>query len=209
MATALENAIAVDSPRKVAAFLNERAGDSIAKRAARVKEVETLSSGWTPGSGDLGPRSEPPSTSLLFGHDTGSVSRVAGVSLSERAGPRRSAPSGLLVMAAGAVMLTSAVIGIALFGTKEVRATAVAHWGGVAAFPHVGLANAQATLAPAALVTATSSASAAAAPSSVSGTAKAATPAWNASAPKAKPDCRQPKVFVNGIWKYRPECMDQ
>ena len=207
MARALEDAIGVDSPGQVAEYLRERAGESMAKRAVRVKEVESISSSRLPSSADVGPLSEPASSSLRIptSMDTGSVSRVAGVSMSEPAGPRRPAHPGFAVMAIGAGMLVSAVIIIALFGKKEPPATSAARWSAAAAFPHV---NAQSPPAPVSIVTASASAEASGStPSAIAGKTPVAT--LTGTLPKAKPDCRQPKVFVNGIWKYRPECMDQ
>ncbi len=175
-----------------------------------MKEIEAIDTSVAPSGDALVPFAEPSSGGMPIGGvtDTGSVSRPASVSVAGSVRGKRAQPSGLAVLAIGATMLVTAVTVVAFSSRKDDGALTARTWRGSAMLPRIQARPAQsppdtsAPIASAATPDGTAATSASAAP-------KPAPALLTGPLPHAKPDCRQPKVFVNGIWKYRPECMDQ
>ena len=209
-AVALEESLGAESGRRVAAYVSASAGEAIARRSSRVRQLESLTEADFAGLG-AGPASGT--------HANTSVDRDVKTELS-RPGDRRV----LVVLGAAAVLGVVAALGIVALvkagrddGDDPTSASAA-----VGSPP----APASAVAAPtaAALVTATASAPTGAAPSaSASARADVATlqptaPRTGAAtqrptatapvAPGPKPGCNPPFVLVDGIRKLKPECID-
>jgi eukaryotic-like serine/threonine-protein kinase len=210
LAIAIEDTIGIESPRKVGEFVQACAAEAIAKRAARVKDVESISSA---GSLDemMSAASFTDSASPgLSPHDNSSVTRMSSVSISTVIEPRRSRGR-LFALTAIIAILGAAALGFVFLRKNRESASATQSGapGSVSAPSSAASAAALAGAAPQA-----SSGPRADTPPATASAAHSALPPlahppipWNAGAAK-KPDCTNPKVFVNGIWKFRPECMN-
>jgi serine/threonine protein kinase len=232
LAVAIEDSIGIESPRKVAEFIQASAGDAIAKRAARVKEIESISSGNISVHEIISPEaiaaaaarnSDPIGSSPLSGENS-SLTRMSSVSVSANLGPQRSRARVIaiaaLVSVAGAMLL-----GILFFARRDTNPQNLAAAAPTASptgdAPKQSAAPSEApalSVAPAMpLAIPSESAAASSAPSAAPSAQQpsSATSGLNMPWPKGgppnvtkKPDCTNPKVLVNGIWKFRPECMN-
>lgn len=235
MAVDLEDVLGVDPPRKVGDFVERCVGDQIAKRAARIKEIESISSDPsgaidTPLPGFLAQRASaaaiaaapsstpglvaPPSAPQVI--EGSSMTRLS--SVSNPLGRERKNRKGIWA----ALLLLSIGTGIPILifflrpRTQAVDAAAGDNTTG-AATSDVGSRPTDAPKAtappPAESAKPTSSA---ATDASAAASAKTQRPAANhpppqlppAQPPKPKPNCTPPYVIEDGIRKLKPECVN-
>jgi serine/threonine-protein kinase len=211
MAVALEDALPLASPRAVGEWVELVAGESLARRAARVKEIESISSMAPPAlAGDgIGPPSAPPSPNA--------TSQVSGLSVVQpdvlETPPLRR--RGLLVALIGAV----ATIGVLLL-VFSLRAPAASPEGSkvAPASGGEGTAPAATPVAPEATATPATTASvapveSAAASASVSVAPRKAPVSGgprprSTGKPASPPNCTPPyNVDAQGIRRIKPECL--
>jgi serine/threonine-protein kinase len=214
MAVAVEDSLGIESPRKVSEFLQDCVGDAMAKRAARVKEIE--SNELAPGG--RSPLSEGDTTAEPTGslrpifapEESRSSGEIAASKASATAAERRKRAALVGLAIAGGLAVIILLLFVA-FGKKSGPTTAASAAPTTPApipsppAPVVQTAAAIISAAPSETATVASATLPPPTPSALWGKLPAG--AW---APGGKrPDCTQPKVFVNGIWKFRPECMNQ
>jgi serine/threonine-protein kinase len=215
MAVALEDVLPLASPRAVGEWLEEVAGESLARRAARVKEIESISTvAPTALAGEAATRpSTPPSPAA--------TSQVSGISVLQpdmfEARPQRH--RGLL----GALIGAAAAVGVLLvvFSLRAPATNADADAGQVApASEGEGTAAAATALVPAATGAPAAAASVAPAASAVASASVVAPAAPRkpavgggprpkpSSKPAAPPNCTPPyNVDASGIRRIKPECL--
>jgi serine/threonine-protein kinase len=231
MAVALEDVLGVEPPRRVAEFVDGCAGESIAVRAARIKEIE--SSSTDPGQPNLAEISGVSgAVAPVAGFGAGVVpSRSGSMTSLEAVTPPPTQRSRGVFVVLGIVGAIGLVVLLAVVFTSRSTTTASS---GTAPPSSAPVASAPPTGAPAEVAraaTATSTApspatssgsspgSSGSAPASSSATAAAGSakaaggspgkPGGGHVASPSKPptNCNPPYVIVDGIRKIKPECL--
>lgn len=221
LADAIEDTLGIESPRKIAEFVKSCAGDALAKRQARVKQIEMSSGDLTlepspqsdPSGVGLVPAARTSAPNLAQSQDGSSATRLSSVTAS-LAPPRKRSKVPLIVLAA--VMSVALIIVLVVSLNRESKSTADA--GSASARAPAPSATPSATAAqpaptPTVPVSVAPSASASASPSAKPNVG----PTWTSQPgptaptvirPPNKPDCTNPKVWdpVKQIMVIRPEC---
>ncbi len=212
MAVALEEALGVETPRRVGEIVERMAEEAILRRTARRKTLESvhtdMSAMVTASSVLAGPMASGPTPTRPPDEDK-----------TERRRPSRSILVALAIMAG--LGATTALALLAVIGTRQTPATAASSPTGAAppresapAEPQSAIAVEPTAAAPSSDPTAVSSAAPVGTPpvgTPPVGTAVAPRPTGPrptaTSAPKPKVDCDPPYVIVDGIRKLKPECI--
>ncbi|MFO0612239.1 MAG: serine/threonine-protein kinase [Polyangiaceae bacterium] len=218
LAVALEDTLGIESPRKITEFLRSCAGEALAKRAARVKQIEMSSGDLSvePSTTEAVPaaRTSSPSGVMPTEHSGTRLSSVSASVAAPPLAPPRSPKVALIAVAgaAGVALLVGLIVLLSGSSKPPDSASSARMSEPSGSSASIG---ARPPAAPTASASAAPSASASAAPSATP--PKPNVPQQNPPStswptppirPPNKPDCSNPKVWdpVKQIMVIRPEC---